>query len=293
MQDAPLALVRTADLEAAIDLANAFAPEHLELACADAERAGRARARERLRVRGRRRRRGLRRLRGGLQPRAADGRRRTLLRTARAQAIFGAARRWYGCPRRRRGRSRRTSASVARAEGFPVHAESAEARADTPGQLRRTPDGHHDTTARRRDRALHQGDAASACALALDGAGECSRSTGVGFLDHMLDLLARHARLDLDVDATGDLETGTHHTTEDIGIVLGQALDRALGDRSGIARYGDATVPMDEALGRVRDRRLRPALLRVRGLDPGGHDRRLGDRARSRSSSARSPTTRG
>ena len=84
--------------------------------------------------------------------------------------------------------------------------------------------------------------------LALDGAGECSASTGVGFLDHMLDLLARHARLDLDVEATGDLETGTHHTTEDIGIVLGQGLDRALGDRSGIARYGDATVPMDEAL---------------------------------------------
>jgi imidazoleglycerol-phosphate dehydratase len=84
--------------------------------------------------------------------------------------------------------------------------------------------------------------------LALDGAGECAASTGVGFLDHMLDLLARHARLDLEVEASGDLETGTHHTTEDIGIVLGQALDQALGDRSGIARYGDATVPMDEAL---------------------------------------------
>lgn len=84
--------------------------------------------------------------------------------------------------------------------------------------------------------------------LALDGTGECSASTGVGFLDHMLDLLARHARLDLEVEATGDLETGTHHTTEDIGIVLGQALDQALADRSGIARYGDATVPMDEAL---------------------------------------------
>ena len=84
--------------------------------------------------------------------------------------------------------------------------------------------------------------------LALDGGGESSASTGVGFLDHMLDLLARHARLDLDVEATGDLETGSHHTTEDIGIVLGQALDAALGDRSGITRYGDATVPMDEAL---------------------------------------------
>ena len=84
--------------------------------------------------------------------------------------------------------------------------------------------------------------------LSLDGSGECTAATGVGFLDHMLDLLARHARLDLEVQATGDLGTGTHHTTEDIGIVLGQALDCALADRSGIARYGDATVPMDEAL---------------------------------------------
>jgi imidazoleglycerol-phosphate dehydratase len=84
--------------------------------------------------------------------------------------------------------------------------------------------------------------------LALDGTGECSAATGVGFLDHMLDLLARHGRLDLDVQATGDLQTGSHHTTEDIGIVLGEALDRALADRRGIARYGDATVPMDEAL---------------------------------------------
>jgi imidazoleglycerol-phosphate dehydratase len=84
--------------------------------------------------------------------------------------------------------------------------------------------------------------------LALDGTGACSATTGTGFLDHMLELLARHARLDLDVDAQGDLETGTHHTTEDVGIVLGQALDQALGDRRGIARYGDATVPMDEAL---------------------------------------------
>jgi imidazoleglycerol-phosphate dehydratase len=83
--------------------------------------------------------------------------------------------------------------------------------------------------------------------LALDGAGDGSRSTGVGFLDHMLDLLARHGRLDLDVDATGDLQTGAHHTVEDVGIVLGQALDAALGDRAGIFRYGHAVVPMDEA----------------------------------------------
>lgn len=84
-------------------------------------------------------------------------------------------------------------------------------------------------------------------ALGLDGSGIGSRTTGVGFFDHMLDLLARHARLDLQVDVTGDLQTGAHHTVEDTGIVLGQALDQALGDRSGIYRYGHAVVPMDEA----------------------------------------------
>jgi imidazoleglycerol-phosphate dehydratase len=83
--------------------------------------------------------------------------------------------------------------------------------------------------------------------LSLDG-GEARIATGVGFLDHMLDLLARHGRLGLEVEATGDLETGAHHTTEDVGICLGQALDQALGDRAGIRRYGFATVPMDEAL---------------------------------------------
>jgi imidazoleglycerol-phosphate dehydratase len=83
--------------------------------------------------------------------------------------------------------------------------------------------------------------------LALDGTGQGTRDTGVGFLDHMLDLLARHARLDLDVKVTGDLQTGAHHTAEDTAIVLGQALDRALGDRVGIYRYGFGVVPMDEA----------------------------------------------
>ncbi len=83
--------------------------------------------------------------------------------------------------------------------------------------------------------------------LSLDG-GESQISTGIGFLDHMLELLARHGRLALAVEAKGDLETGAHHTTEDVGIVLGQALDQALGDRFGIHRYGFATVPMDEAL---------------------------------------------
>jgi imidazoleglycerol-phosphate dehydratase len=83
--------------------------------------------------------------------------------------------------------------------------------------------------------------------LGLDGSGAGTRRTGVGFLDHMLDLVARHGRLDLEVAVTGDLETGVHHTVEDTGIVLGQALDRALGERRGIFRYGHAVVPMDEA----------------------------------------------
>jgi imidazoleglycerol-phosphate dehydratase len=82
----------------------------------------------------------------------------------------------------------------------------------------------------------------------LDGTGTASVCTGVGFFDHMLTLLARHALVDLEVAARGDLETGSHHTVEDVGITLGQALDRALGDRAGVQRYGSALVPMDECL---------------------------------------------
>jgi imidazoleglycerol-phosphate dehydratase len=83
--------------------------------------------------------------------------------------------------------------------------------------------------------------------LTLDGSGAGTRNTGVGFFDHMLDALARHGKMDLEVDAQGDLQTGAHHTVEDVGIVIGQALDQALGDRRGIARFGHAVVPMDEA----------------------------------------------
>ncbi|MFM9044395.1 MAG: imidazoleglycerol-phosphate dehydratase HisB [Solirubrobacterales bacterium] len=83
--------------------------------------------------------------------------------------------------------------------------------------------------------------------LDLDGGG-AKISTGVGFFDHMLDSLARHSGIGLEVSAKGDLETGSHHTVEDVGIVLGQALDEALGDRAGIGRFGWALVPMDEAL---------------------------------------------
>jgi imidazoleglycerol-phosphate dehydratase len=83
--------------------------------------------------------------------------------------------------------------------------------------------------------------------LTLEGSGQGSRTTGVGFFDHMLDALARHGRMDLEVQADGDLQTGAHHTVEDVGLVIGQALDEALGDRRGITRFGHAVVPMDEA----------------------------------------------
>jgi imidazoleglycerol-phosphate dehydratase len=85
----------------------------------------------------------------------------------------------------------------------------------------------------------------------LDGTGASTIATGIGFLDHMLDLLARHARIDLDVAAKGDLHVDQHHTTEDVGIALGQAVRQALGDMKGISRYGDVHLPMDEALTRV------------------------------------------
>src|SRR6266568_5428317 len=85
-------------------------------------------------------------------------------------------------------------------------------------------------------------------AVDLDG-GDVEASTGVGFFDHMLETCGRHGRLGLRVEATGDLATGAHHTVEDVGIALGQAVDRALDDRAGIRRYGYTAIPMDEALG--------------------------------------------
>jgi imidazoleglycerol-phosphate dehydratase len=88
-------------------------------------------------------------------------------------------------------------------------------------------------------------------AVDLDGSGKSAPKTGVGFFDHMLDLLARHSLIDLDVSAEGDLQVDAHHTVEDVGIVLGQALEKALGDKRGIQRYGWAIVPMDESLAQV------------------------------------------
>lgn len=87
--------------------------------------------------------------------------------------------------------------------------------------------------------------------LDLDGTGQTDISTGVPFFDHMLDQLGRHGRLDLTVSATGDLDVDSHHTVEDVGIALGQALAEALGNKAGVERFGDATVPIDEALARV------------------------------------------
>ena len=85
----------------------------------------------------------------------------------------------------------------------------------------------------------------------LDGTGQSSLHTGIGFFDHMLDQIARHAMLDLDVRAVGDLHVDGHHTVEDVGIALGQAVHQAVGDKKGIRRYGHAYVPLDEALSRV------------------------------------------
>jgi imidazoleglycerol-phosphate dehydratase len=87
--------------------------------------------------------------------------------------------------------------------------------------------------------------------LNLDGTGQSKLSTGIGFFDHMLDQIARHGLIDLDIEAQGDLHIDGHHTVEDVGITLGQAVAKAVGDKKGIRRYGHAYVPLDEALSRV------------------------------------------
>ena len=98
--------------------------------------------------------------------------------------------------------------------------------------------------------------------LDLDGKGNASIRTGVGFFDHMLDLLGRHSLIDLTVNAEGDLQVDAHHTVEDVGIVIGQCLERAVGDKRGISRYGWAIVPMDESLAQVAvDLSGRPAFV--------------------------------
>jgi imidazoleglycerol-phosphate dehydratase len=99
-------------------------------------------------------------------------------------------------------------------------------------------------------------------AINLDGTGRTSPKTGVGFFDHMLDLLGRHSLIDLDIQADGDLHVDAHHTVEDVGIVIGQAIEQAVGDKRGINRYGWATIPMDETLAQVAlDLSGRPAFV--------------------------------
>ena len=87
--------------------------------------------------------------------------------------------------------------------------------------------------------------------VSLDGTGQAKLSTGIGFFDHMLDQIARHGLIDLEIDAKGDLHIDGHHTVEDVGITLGQAVAKAVGDKKGLRRYGHAYVPLDEALSRV------------------------------------------
>ena len=94
-------------------------------------------------------------------------------------------------------------------------------------------------------------EAAVEVSINLDGEGRSSIATGIGFLDHMIDLLARHSRIDMEIKAKGDLHIDHHHTTEDVGIALGQAMKEAFGDMKGITRYADVHLPMDEALTRV------------------------------------------
>jgi imidazoleglycerol-phosphate dehydratase len=99
-------------------------------------------------------------------------------------------------------------------------------------------------------------------AIDLDGSGKANVKTGVGFFDHMLDLLARHSLIDLTIEASGDLHVDAHHTVEDVGIVIGQCIEKALGDKRGIYRYGWAIVPMDESLAQVAiDLSGRPAFV--------------------------------
>ncbi len=105
--------------------------------------------------------------------------------------------------------------------------------------------------ARHADRQRATKETSVSVSLGIDGSGRATASTGIPFFDHMLEQLGKHARFDLDVEAEGDLEVDLHHTVEDVGILLGEALREALGDKAGIRRFASATVPLDEALVQV------------------------------------------
>jgi len=120
---------------------------------------------------------------------------------------------------------------------------------------------------RRAERTRATKETSVVVSLDLDGSGQASASTGIPFFDHMLEQLGKHARFDLDVKAEGDLEVDLHHTVEDVGILLGEALQEALGDKAGVRRFASVTVPLDEALVQVSlDLSGRPFL--VYDVDP-------------------------
>ena len=228
--DAELEAGRPSTLGGALALAEQIAPEHLELVGADAEALAGAGARagcvfvgagagtafgdyvagsNHVLPTG-----GAARFQSALSPATF---RRRMARVSLPGEARGPPR-----PRRRRAGPRRGLPRARRVDGAP--------------SVSRTAHIHRVT-----------GETDVSLSLGLDGTGAGERATGVGFFDHLLDALARHGGLDLDVGVRGDLETGPHHTVEDTGIALGQALDEALGDRAGIARFGHAVVPMDEA----------------------------------------------
>ena len=254
---AAAALVDAPDLEAALDFAEAFAPEHLELIGAERRGPGAAGAQRRLRLRRPRERHGLRRLRRRLEPHAAHRRGRALRLGPEPAALPPAHERGADRPRRGRAGARRRTGRAGRGLRAP---RGLDGGTEESRPVSRTADIARETK-----------ETSVTLSLGLDGTGAGTRATGVGFLDHMLDLLARHGRLDLEVQVRGDLETGAHHTVEDTGIVFGQALDRALGDRVGITRYGAATVPMDEARASCAiDISGRPYCHFAADLPPGG-----------------------
>ena len=233
--EAVFAVLEAATAREALALANAFAPEHLQLMGADMEAlAPMVRSAGCLFV--------------GAESATAFGdyvagsnhvlptggaaRFASMLSTAPFPPPHGrGACRSCGAAARRRRRSHRQGRGLRRARGI----DGGQSAGESPAMTR-------SATIERRT-----GETDVRLTLGLEGAGDGTRETGIGFLDHMLDLLARHGRMDLDVSVSGDLQTGAHHTAEDTAIVLGQALDAALEDRSGIVRYGWATVPMDEA----------------------------------------------
>ena len=272
-----LVLVDGAD--AAVALTQALAPEHTEVIAPERRRARQTADDDRLRLRRCRLCDRVRRLRGRLQPRAADRRCRPFHRAARpghvpASDLPGRDRRG-DCESPAPGPSTRSPAprasrSTASRRRCGPTAGTRPARRNSAAM---TASGIRQATVERRT-----GETDVSVSLDLDG-GEVSAATGIGFLDHMLDLLGRHGRLGLGVRADGDLETGSHHTVEDVGIALGQALDRALGDRAGITRYAPRRAADGRGPGALLDRHLRPSLLPLPLGAAAGDDRRLRGRA--------------